>query len=37
MHDIMYPAGRDTYIAMAGDEGRKLIKVYEEQMKMFGK
>jgi len=33
MHDIMYPAGRDAYIAMAGDEGRALIKVYEEQMK----
>ena len=33
MHDIMYPAGRDAYIATAGDEGRALIKVYEEQMK----
>jgi TRAP-type transport system periplasmic protein len=37
MHDIMYPAGRDAYIAMAGDEGRKLIEVYEEQMKMLAK
>jgi tripartite ATP-independent transporter DctP family solute receptor len=37
MHDVMYPAGRDTYYAIAGDEGRGLIKVYESEMKTLGK
>lgn len=37
MHDIMFPAGRDAFIAMAGDEGKRLIEVYEEQMKKIGK
>lgn len=37
LHDKMYPAGRDAYISMAGDEGRNLIKLYEEQIKSIGK
>lgn len=37
LHDKMYPAGRDAYISMAGNEGRKLIKLYEAQMKKLAK
>jgi tripartite ATP-independent transporter DctP family solute receptor len=37
LHDKMYPAGRDAYIAMAGTEGQKLIKLYNEQMKLLAK
>ena len=37
LHDKMYPAGRDAYIAMAGTEGQKLIKLYNEQMKLQAK
>jgi C4-dicarboxylate-binding protein DctP len=37
MHDIMFPAARDTFVSMAGDEGKKLLQVYEEQMKTLGK
>jgi len=33
MHDAMFPAARDTFVAMSGDEGKKLMAVYEEQMK----
>lgn len=33
MHDIMFPAARDAFISMAGDEGKKLMQVYDEQMK----
>ncbi|HET8721149.1 MAG TPA: TRAP transporter substrate-binding protein [Nitrospira sp.] len=33
MHDAMFPDARDTYLSMAGDEGKKLMQVYEQQMK----
>jgi C4-dicarboxylate-binding protein DctP len=33
MHDIMFPAARATFESMAGAEGKKLMQVYEEQMK----
>ncbi len=33
MHDVMFPAARDAFVAMAGDEGKKLMAVYDEQMK----
>lgn len=33
MHDIMFPAARDAFVAMAGDEGKKLMVEYEQQMK----
>jgi C4-dicarboxylate-binding protein DctP len=33
MRDIMFPAARDAFVSMAGDEGKKLMAVYDEQMK----
>lgn len=33
MRDVMFPAARDAFVSMAGDEGKKLMQVYEEQMK----
>ena len=29
--EAMYPAGRDAFIAQAGDEGASLIEVYERE------
>ena len=37
IRDITYPAARDAYFEMAGDEGRQLIKLYEEQLKLVSK
>jgi C4-dicarboxylate-binding protein DctP len=37
IRDIIYPAARDAYFGMAGDEGRQLIKLYEEQLKLVSK
>jgi tripartite ATP-independent transporter DctP family solute receptor len=31
---VIYPAARDAYIGVAGDEGRKLIDLYEQQLKL---
>lgn len=33
----IYPAGRDAYIKLAGDEGKKLIDLYESQPEVAGK
>jgi C4-dicarboxylate-binding protein DctP len=33
MRDIMFPAARDAFVSMAGDEGKKLMVVYDEQIK----
>lgn len=35
--DITYPAARDAYFRLAGNEGRDLIKLYEEQLKLVSK
>jgi C4-dicarboxylate-binding protein DctP len=35
--DITYPAARDAYFRLAGDEGRKLIQLYEDQLKLVTK
>lgn len=37
IRDITYPAARDAYFKMAGDEGRALIKLYEEQLALVSK
>lgn len=37
MRDAIYPAARDAYFSMAGDEGRRLIKLYEEQLALVSK
>lgn len=34
---ITYPAARDAYFRLAGDDGRNLIKLYEEQLKLVTK
>lgn len=34
LRKVIYPAARDAYISVAGDEGRKLIDLYEEQLKL---
>jgi C4-dicarboxylate-binding protein DctP len=33
LREVIYPAARDAYFTTSGDEGRKLIKLYEEQLK----
>lgn len=33
MHDIMFPVARDAFVSISGDEGKKLMQVYENQMK----
>lgn len=33
LREVIYPAARDAYFATSGEEGRKLIKLYEEQLK----
>lgn len=37
MRDIIYPAARDAYFGMAGNEGRELIKLYEAQLSQLSK
>lgn len=37
LRSIIYPPARDAYISMAGDEGRKLIELYEAQLKLVSK
>ncbi|MEP7060993.1 MAG: TRAP transporter substrate-binding protein [Betaproteobacteria bacterium] len=31
---VIYPAARDAYVGVAGDEGRKLIDLYEQELKL---
>jgi C4-dicarboxylate-binding protein DctP len=35
LRQMVYPAGRDAYIKMAGDEGKTLIGLYEKQLKLL--
>src|SRR5690606_35911937 len=37
MRDAIYPAARDAYFAMAGDEGGRLLKLYAEQLALVSK
>lgn len=33
MRDAMFPTARDAFVSMAGDDGKRLMQVYEEQSK----
>ncbi|MHA6692066.1 TRAP transporter substrate-binding protein [Devosia sp. A449] len=37
LRDVIYPPARDAYFDMAGDEGKKLIALYEEQLQLLTK
>jgi C4-dicarboxylate-binding protein DctP len=37
LRSVIYPAARDAYIGIAGEEGRKLIDLYEAQLKLVSK
>ena len=37
IRELAYPPARDAYIALAGDEGRKLIALYEKELAAVGK
>jgi tripartite ATP-independent transporter DctP family solute receptor len=37
LRELIYPPARDVYFGASGDEGRTLIKLYEDQLKVVGK